>query len=391
MKSRYLLLIVLLSFSFGTEYSKADDGHPIAIRIAENGGFAIESMWGLKVGAGSVGKLDASAYGLKSTGKEVAVVEKQVVVHRAANEDSVSVDELENAPADDPNAIVVKSVSSADWGNTKLGRRQFAIISVDGLDVYCFNQVTPQQATKWVEGIAKDQLSKRPRVVIANGITFDEAACLSISKALEPTLFVVNESLESCGESKVVAVPHNTVAVSSKQDESETRFVALGTTPYEMSDEYSELFAKKESACSASRDMFAKLSVAQMNFKPANGTHTPRWNAEHMMGRELLFFSQIYNAVDPAIPVMNLNPKQMPKDYKYAHEDWTGAEEARQMKRVEDFTRRFGYLLDGMDLNKKAKGSQFWTPLALLRQMERHYNEHSANVVKKMQLDGWPK
>jgi hypothetical protein len=117
MKSRYLLLIVLLSFSFGTEYSKADDGHPIAIRIAENGGFAIESMWGLKVGAGSVGKLDASAYGLKSTGKEVAVVEKQVVVHRAANEDTVSVDELGNAPADDPNAIVVKSVSSADWGN----------------------------------------------------------------------------------------------------------------------------------------------------------------------------------------------------------------------------------------------------------------------------------
>ena len=136
--------------------------------------------------------------------------------------------------------------------------------------------------------------------------------------------------------------------------------------------------------------MFAKLSVKQMNFKPSNGSHTPRWNTEHMMGRELPFFSQIYNAVDPMISIVDLNPKQMPEDYEFAHEDWTGAEEARQTKRVEDFVRRFAYLLDGMDLNKKAKGSRFWSPRALLKQMERHYKEHSDNVVKKMKLDGWP-
>ena len=81
----------------------------------------------------------------------------------------------------------------------------------------------------------------------------------------------------------------------------------------------------------------------------------------------------------------------MPKDYKFAHADWTGEEEARQMKRVENFTRRFAYMLDGMDLDKKAKGSRIWTPRALLKQMERHYSEHSANVVKKMDLEGWPK
>ena len=88
---------------------------------------------------------------------------------------------------------------------------------------------------------------------------------------------------------------------------------------------------------------------------------------------------------------MDLNPKQMPKDYKFAHEDWTGEEEARQIERVQKFTRRFAYLLDGMDLDKKAKGSRFWTPRALLKQMDRHYNEHSANVRKKMKLDEWPK
>ena len=80
----------------------------------------------------------------------------------------------------------------------------------------------------------------------------------------------------------------------------------------------------------------------------------------------------------------------MPKDYTFAHSDWSGAEEAAQMMRVEAFTRRFAYLLDGMDLDKKASGSKFWTPRKLLKQMERHYNEHSANVVKKMDLDGWP-
>ena len=137
--------------------------------------------------------------------------------------------------------------------------------------------------------------------------------------------------------------------------------------------------------------MFRQLGLTEMNFKPANGTHTPRWNAEHMMGRELLFFSQIYNAVDPAIPVMNLNPKQMPKDYVFAHEDWTGAEEALQIERVRDFTRRFAYLLNGMDLNRRAKGSRIWSPRALLLQMERHYKEHSANVLKKMKLEDWPK
>ena len=70
------------------------------------------------------------------------------------------------------------------------------------------------------------------------------------------------------------------------------------------------------------------------------------------MGRELVFFSQIYNAVDPMIPVMDLNPKQMPKDYEFAHPDWTGAEEARQMQRVAAFTRRFAYLLDKMELDE---------------------------------------
>ena len=88
---------------------------------------------------------------------------------------------------------------------------------------------------------------------------------------------------------------------------------------------------------------------------------------------------------------MNLNPAQMPDKYKFAHPDWTGEEEARQTQRVEAFTRRFAYLLDGMDLDERPKGSRSWSPKKLLTVMERHYKEHTDNVVDKMKLKGWPK
>jgi hypothetical protein len=80
----------------------------------------------------------------------------------------------------------------------------------------------------------------------------------------------------------------------------------------------------------------------------------------------------------------------MPAQYVFAHKDWTGAEEARQLQRVSDFCRRFAYLLDGMKVTDKAKGTIWPSLQALLVQMERHYQEHTANTVKKFDLPGWP-
>ena len=240
-------------------------------------------------------------------------------------------------------------------------------------------------------------VSKRPLAIAVVGEEIDAAACQKIVASHKPLLMIVPRSITKVGDAEVEVVSHNTVAFSAAKrksgnsDQRKSKFVSLGDKTYQMSPELKELFAKKETACQASQKFFAELSVEQMNFKPDNGTHTPRWNPEHMMGRELVFFSQIYNAVDPMIPVMDLNPKQMPKDYEFAHPDWTGAEEARQMQRVAAFTRRFAYLLDKMELDERAKGSRFWTPRALLKQMERHYSEHTANVKKKMELPGWPK
>jgi hypothetical protein len=198
------------------------------------------------------------------------------------------------------------------------------------------------------------------------------------------------------GASRVDRVEHgNTVALNADHNESDKSaprpevLTILGTHPWELPQNWESLFAEMDRASQATETLFRPLTVEQMNFRPSNGTHTPRWNAEHMMGRQLGFFTQIFHELDPSIPHLDLNPEQNPPDYVAAHPDWTGAEEARQIARVRALTRRFSYLLDGLDLEQKAPGS-FWTPLGLLVQMERHYDEHTDNVKKKFELPDWP-
>ena len=150
------------------------------------------------------------------------------------------------------------------------------------------------------------------------------------------------------------------------------------------------LFDRMEAANRRSQDIFRQLSAKQMNFKPSNGTHTPRWNAEHMAGRQLLFFSQIYNALDSRIPVIDRNPKQMPADYEARNPKWDGKDEARAMQRVDNFCRRYAYLLEDIQLDEKPPATSWRSLEALLLQMEKHYDEHTANVKKKFQLPDWP-
>lgn len=212
---------------------------------------------------------------------------------------------------------------------------------------------------------------------------------------------------------QISRLQHNTLAVSASPDKDPVvkgRTVILDYKPWQPTGELAALLGKMDAACRASQAVFAPLTAEQLNWRPPDGTHTPRWNAEHMMGRQLGFFSQIYAAianqpssVPPNIRVdeetikehytifthIDLNPKQMPDDYAPAHPDWDGAEEARGMQRANAYVRRFAYLLDGLDLDAKAPGS-FWTPRRLLKQMDRHFGEHTANVEKKFELDGWP-
>ena len=353
----------------------ADDGHPVAIRNWEQG-ITIETMWGFQIG---LGVNDASLSKLPRKPDlvlEDVGVGESVTLTRLPNQAKPSMSK-EAGDSNDDNMVVVE--------RGKEGTP--AMVTVDGLTVVYLDAAADAEFAK--------QLAGKQVVVIATGAGLKPEMYASIVDAFKPKLMVVKTGIEKVGDQTVESISHNSVAVSSgklakAKAKAKTRIVSLGTEGYKLSKELKTLFEKKEAACKKSREVFAKLSVAQMNFKPANGTHTPRWNTEHMMGRELQFFSQIYNAVNPEVPVMNLNPAQMPNKYKFAHKDWTGEEEARQTRRVEDFTRRFAYMLDGMSLNKRAKGSRFWTPKSLLAQMERHYKQHTGNVVKKMELEGWP-
>lgn len=233
-------------------------------------------------------------------------------------------------------------------------------------------------------------------VIIATSCPDADNDSLSLLNAQMKPRFVLlsagNDAVDDNNATKIT--DRNFIAVSSRKKNAssgEPQWIKISNQPWKITDsQLSQLFDRKESSCASSRAVFAALSVAQMNFVPGDGSHTPRWNSEHMMGRELLFFSQIYHSIDPEIPVMNLNPKQMPPDYVAAHPDWTGQEEALLTLRVEAFSRRFAFLMSDLPLDEKTKGSKMWSPRGLLEQMERHYKQHTENVKKKMELENWP-
>jgi len=189
----------------------------------------------------------------------------------------------------------------------------------------------------------------------------------------------------------VERAPGNTVALGAERGPSveNPRLTELEKNPWSMSDAMARLFRKKDRAAERAASVFEQLSVGQLNHRPADGSHTPRWNVEHLMGRELLFFSRLYSRLDRSIAPIDLNPAQTPDDYDAAHPQWSGAEEARQIRRVTAFTRRFAYLLDPVGLDGKP-GDARRSSRGLLELLANHYDHHLDAVKKKFELSDWP-
>ena len=366
----------------------AADGEPLAIRLWPDGRVSIENHWGLRL------VVSASRPPQQSPDSpfEKQVTSRGGVDHawsRRANDDAATWTAATDQDAI-PGSIHVTSISGQD------DKAAGMWVQTDGVRVAVLNGSSAAGAS-----LAKVD-AKLDVVVIPlpSGVLPADASTNAWIKAMQPRYVllaaeITDEAAKSFADSidasdEITEMDHNTFAVSQSTDRAgQTRLVKLNDQPYELSEELESLMKQMEASCDRSQTVFSRLSANQLNFRPANGTHTPRWNAEHMMGRQLLFFSQIYHALDPTIPVMDLNPKQMPPDYVAAHPDWDGQEEARQMQRVSDFTRRFAYLLRGMNLDVRAPGSR-WTLRGLLRQMDRHYDDHTANTKKKFELAGWP-
>jgi hypothetical protein len=377
-------------------YVIADEGNPIAIRYWPGNCTSIETMWNIHIALGA--NAESRAAMVRPADVEFlddfweASGSDRLVLDRKPNETKAVLKPAKESPDPSRNAIQFSRVGLKDPGS---GKTIFLnLIAVDGVLIVDSNKATVAELVAVIK-----ESKELPRemhsidVFLIEDTSSESSAYQNLLELTKPRVMVLRAlvKFDKLGETPIKRIAHNTFAISQSKGNRTSSCVALAEYSWKMETALADLFLKKEAACDASRRVFAELTRNQMNFRPSNGTHTPRWNAEHMMGRELLFFSQIYHAVDSNIAVMDLNPKQMPPDYRPAHADWTGLEESLQMERVEAFTRRFAYLLDGMNLDSTAKGSSFWTPRSLLKQMDVHYTDHTANVIKKKDLPDWPR
>ena len=433
MRSLSLWLIAVSLFT--SSNLSADEGQPVAVRWWGQAMVSIETYWnftividpfGEKIGYADP-KLSADlvlvthehgdhnnaeliegepivARGLDDKGK-VRPIDQ--ILDRFPGQKEVSWKDARLRIARSSHAVRVTSVASwhDDTEGSQRGANTLFVVEVDGVRiVHCGDLGQAKLTDEQLKALGSVDVLLIP---VGGVYTVDGPQAADIVRQVNPRIVVpihyktpnliynlqgVQGFLQALGDDRLlVRSKGNTLAVNAQDKiQRPPQVVLLDFVPWEMPSEWATLFADKEAACRASQEVFAKLSVEQMNFKPSNGTHTPRWNTEHMMGRELGFFSQIYAELDPNLGHLDLNPKQMPPDYQAAHPDWSGAEEARQMARVSAFTRRFAYLLEGLPLDEKAPGSR-WTPRRLLQQMARHYGEHTANVQKKFELPDWPK
>ncbi len=406
-----LIRSIIAVLVFAPNVSKADHGHPLAVRGWPNGVVSIETHWNFKVAIDLFSspslpsELDDADLLLRPVAGQPQQL--QTRLRNVHPDTGVSEDSAMTLEISDLNMHLDRVVNQ--WQATLLSDAEATFVSKNAVSFSLLQDAWLVVAADGVrialplntqfnrlEELADEESPLMDAVVFprAGSMTTEQFdAALKSVEELKSRFAVIFEEVDSSRQ-EFVELKGNSLALrqhdTAADSEVKTQWLQLQQAPWQMPKELADLFANKEAACSSTQSVFAKLSVAQLNFKPENGTHTPRWNAEHMMGRELLFFSQIYAQQSPEIRSMDLNPKQMPPDYEAKNPDWDGREEARQLQRVSAFASRFAYLLDELELDKKAPGSS-WTLRGLLVQMENHYSEHTANVVKKFDLPDWVK
>ena len=334
-----------------------------------------------------------------------------LVLDRFPNQEKPVVARGEMRLAHSDNAIYVESIPAFhdDSQGSDRGKNGMFLIRVDGVRILHCGDLG--QAALTDEQLALIGDVDVLLIPVGGVYTIDGAGAVKIVAQIDPRFVVpihyktevLTVGLEPV-DAFLAALPAkyeratsvgNTLAVATGAGPTKATpsVVVLGYEPWKMPPDLAALFEKKESASRESQAVFRALSADQLNHKPSNGTHTPRWNAEHMAGTELLVMSSILSPRDSSITVINLMPAQMPPDYTPAHPDWGGPEQAAYMQRVEDFSRRFAYLLDGASLDELPEGApRFFKSLrGFLEKMADHFAEHTANVKEKFDLPDWPK
>ncbi len=389
---RHLMIVVLTLIVLQIPVAAcADPGDTVAVRRFGDDTVRIETMWGLRVVITSPETAFANSM-------PPAMIGGVDLLIRHERPDGFSGDRTTAYALEDgqPLDVVIDRVANSSRVSVVYGAGDFMTLSPNSLRVRWFG----------------DGSSNGYYLVEVDGVKIVYALTMIQEQIGEADVFLASAALGK-GIQSVAAryfVPmdagtqtpvngrktvSNTLAVSmseSVRDGQNAETVLLKPKPWTMPSELVSLFEKKEALAAESMAVFTPMSADQMNHKPSNGTHTPRWNVEHMTGVELGFFSSVYNKRDSEVTAIRRFPKQMPPDYVARYPTWTGAEEARQIERTQAHSRRFAYLLDGLPLDELPEGApRFVQSLeGLFATMGRHYPEHTGHVIEKTKQADWP-
>ncbi len=380
----------------GTAIASAEPGMPVAVRWWGGDTISVESSWNLSVSVSATAGdaqeadltviTDAAPADSDAATFSAAGGNLDVSLDRYANQADLTIGASDAFEAT-PNTVRVRSFA---------GESLWVLIQADAMSILYTND----EAAASIPDPITTEIASIDVLVLPVGIQ-DPGAIIAAASArlVVPIAFRSPRGREfkafeehlagAAGRRDAVG---NTTAISTNIQTGLPGLEVLEPRPWRARGKLGALLKSIDRKNARSQETFAPLSANQMNHKPSNGTHAPRWNVEHMAGTELAFFTAVYAAANPSIPAWRSFPAQMPPDYVPAHPEWTGAEEARRMQRVAALRNRFAYLLDGMDLDQLPRGGPAFAQSlqGMCEIVANHYDEHTAHVHKKFKLPDWP-
>ncbi len=399
--------VAFATLLLGVSAAHAEPGMPVGVRWWGGDTVSVETYWNLSVSiSGSPGDArdadlsivlsdlpeDAGAGYYSALGGEL-----DISLDRPVNAENVTAENVTIEPTDP--AVIASPYDLA--GNT-IRVRSFAgdalwvLVQGDGVSILYTNDEgassIPDEITTEIASIDVLVLPigvKDPGALIA-GASARMLVPIGFRSPKGREFKAFEERLGSAAGRQDAA--GNTTAVSTNLQTGAPGLEVLRSRPWRAKGKLGVLLKNIDRKNRKSQSVFAPLSPNQMNHKPSNGAHAPRWNVEHMTGTELAFFTRVYSNLDPDVPAIQRFPAQQPPDYTPAHPEWTGGEEARRMERVLALRNRFAYLLDSVDLDTLPRGAPAFTGSleGMCERVAGHYDEHTAHVLKKFKLDDWP-
>lgn len=358
----------------------------------------------------AVGGKPVVLHGMAEDGKTFNTIDH--VLDRLANEPSATVRTRAQVSNPSWHAVSVKGIGvhhEAPGGQDAGGSMMF-LIEVNGVRILHGADVGHKLTPELVKAVGAIDVLILP---VGGGDTLDAAGAVGVAKQLQPKAYLwpvhfgpdtvaatadtVDALVEEARRANLLIrdVRGNTAAVSALPSDAPPPIglpavVLMDYQPLAPEAKVRQMLKSLRDDRRALIDTLGKVSKEQLDHRPSDGSHTIRWNFEHTTARELGLFSQIYNALDPEVPVINWNPAQMPRDFKAHNPAWGPEEIVRHVRRVGAFTERFSYLLADAPPTMRVEGTRFSLDY-LTAMIVGHYQNHTSKAVHKFTLPDWPR